>query len=302
MFLETKKEVINWLDAMRIKNYTVFDLKDFPIDVDGHVNISGKLLGEIPVNFRTVNGCFDCSENLLTSLQGSPSTVQDFLCNNNELTSLKFSPKKIDGNFDCSVNKLTFLNHSPQEISGSYYCYGNKLLSLVGAPKIIPGNFNCANNQLTSLIGVPEEIHASFSCGSNKIENLDYFPKLINDDIELSKNKLTSIALKAILNTTPGRHLFIQENNITTLDYLPKNITHLWCDKNNISYQGFKNFPNLVELSCNNLIDLNDSEVYRFVGEEKVQDYLHTVNAHYEKEQFEKDILDSNKPAKKTKL
>jgi hypothetical protein len=77
---------------------------------------------------------FDCYEQRLTSLRGSPNFVAgSFVCRNNYLTSLKGGPEEVVYNYDCSKNKLT---------------------SLEGAPKIIGGYFYCAFNSLTSLEGI----------------------------------------------------------------------------------------------------------------------------------------------------
>ena len=68
-----KDEIEEKLKEYKIENYTIND--DGSIDVDGDVYLSNKNLTEIPFNFNKVTGDFDCSDNELTSLKGSPKEV-----------------------------------------------------------------------------------------------------------------------------------------------------------------------------------------------------------------------------------
>ena len=65
----------------------------------------------------------------------------NFDCSNNKLTSLKGSPKSVGGNFDCSHNKLTSVVGAPTTIGGDFDCSYNKLKSMKGGPKHLGGNF-----------------------------------------------------------------------------------------------------------------------------------------------------------------
>lgn len=52
---------------------------------------------------------YDCSKKKLislTMLNISNNTFKNFNCNNNELKSLEGSPKKVERLYDCSHNKL----------------------------------------------------------------------------------------------------------------------------------------------------------------------------------------------------
>ncbi len=107
-----------------IKNYTIN--KDHSIDVDGDVYLYRKGLTKIPLKFRKVSGYFDCDDNSLTSLEGSPTSVGgDFYCDNNKLTSLEDSPTSVGGHFYCDNNKLTSLEGSPTSVGGYFYCNDN---------------------------------------------------------------------------------------------------------------------------------------------------------------------------------
>jgi hypothetical protein len=102
-----------------IENYTVNP--DGSIDVDGNVNLWDKKLTELPLTFNKVNGYFDCGNNILTSLKGSPRWVgSSFYCNWNRLTSLEFGPEYVGSDFSCRFNNLTD-NYCDTEIGGRFF-------------------------------------------------------------------------------------------------------------------------------------------------------------------------------------
>ena len=102
-----------------IKNYIVND--DGSIDVNGDVELSFKDLTELPLRFNKVTGWFDCSDNNLTTLKGSPLWVGGwFSCRVNNLTSLEFSPDYVGSWFSCKSNNLTD-NYCDTEIGGGFY-------------------------------------------------------------------------------------------------------------------------------------------------------------------------------------
>ena len=71
-FFKTYEETKNWLDDMDIENYTINDDLTIDVDGDGDVNLNNKKLEKIPVKFKSIGGYFDCYNNKLTSLKGSP--------------------------------------------------------------------------------------------------------------------------------------------------------------------------------------------------------------------------------------
>jgi hypothetical protein len=110
-----------------IINYTVND--DGSIDVDGEVELSWFELTELPLNFNRVTGYFNCSNNKLTTLKGSPKWIDgSFNCYNNILTSLEGSPKYVTLGVDCSSNRLTSLRFGPEKIGQDFLTYGLKNL------------------------------------------------------------------------------------------------------------------------------------------------------------------------------
>ena len=124
-----------------IKNYTINS--DDTIDVNGDVDILGLSIETIPVKFRNVSGCFDCSFNMISEIAQVPLYVgESFDCSWCKITTLENGPKYVGGNFCCYGNKLTTLEGCPEYVGGGFYCYENKLSSLEGCPKYIGDDFS----------------------------------------------------------------------------------------------------------------------------------------------------------------
>ena len=100
----------------RITNYTINP--DGTVDVDGNVDLGAEpsllISKRLPIKFGKVSGNFSCSDNQLTSLDGSPTTV--------------------GGHFYCMSNKLITLEGGPKEVGGAFFCNNNQLISLEGCP------------------------------------------------------------------------------------------------------------------------------------------------------------------------
>lgn len=125
MGIGVRARIEKWLKEHNIYNYTLND--DLTIDVDGPVNLSYELNGNLPdyIKFSHItNGYFMSTHNNMTSLKGSPKTIDkgnanyrgNFEVNNNNLTSLKYAPKKISGNFICADNKKLFSEKTVRKI------------------------------------------------------------------------------------------------------------------------------------------------------------------------------------------
>ncbi len=127
----SEQEILTICEKYRITNYTINP--DGSIDVNGSVYLYNMDLTEIPLKFNKVSGYFDCS--------------------NNQLKSLKGSPKKVGGDCNVSYNNLTSLEGCPKEVGDTFYCSSNKLTSLEGSPKDVKDKFYCDNNPLESLDG-----------------------------------------------------------------------------------------------------------------------------------------------------
>jgi hypothetical protein len=86
-----KKELISrWLDKVGVENYFIDE--DFSIDAD-YVDLENQKLGNFPeyIQFRDINGSFDCAGNDLTTLRGCPKYVGgSFECHHNVKTFAKW--------------------------------------------------------------------------------------------------------------------------------------------------------------------------------------------------------------------
>ncbi len=147
---ESFKEIEGICREYKIKNYTINS--DGSIDVNGDVALNNRLLKSLPLKFNEISGYFDCRENQLTSLYGSPRKVRrGFYCNNNQLTSLKGAPEEVGGNFYCHHNLLRTLKGSPRKvITGGFDCSNNKIWTFEDAPDYVT-NFNCDDNPIYEI-------------------------------------------------------------------------------------------------------------------------------------------------------
>jgi hypothetical protein len=156
-----------------------YNIRDWSINSEGLVDVNGDVklynsgLNKIPIKFGKIIGYFDCSNNELKSLEGSPHTVVgDFDCSNNELKSLEGCTHTVGGNFYCQYNQLTSLEGSPHTVGAGFYCSGNQLTSLEGSPESIGGDFYCESNQITSFDGCPKKVDGDFYCYNNPVHSI----------------------------------------------------------------------------------------------------------------------------------
>lgn len=83
----------------------------------------------------------------LISLPRLPLEIEgNFDCSDNKLNNLIGSPEEIGGYFSCIRNRLTSLIGSPKYVGGYYSCSQNLLTSLFGAPKIVRNFFAFNSN------------------------------------------------------------------------------------------------------------------------------------------------------------
>jgi len=159
-----------------IYDYTIND--DGSIDVEHTVDLSYALsnMSELPLKFNKVNGNFDCSNNNLETLEGSPKYVKNmFNCAYNKLTNLHFASKKSES-FVCNRNMITSLEGCPESVEKLFYCQENNLTTLKGGPESVGMEFSCWNNDLSSLEGCPKYVGKDFDCSFNEIVNLKHTP------------------------------------------------------------------------------------------------------------------------------
>lgn len=132
-FLKTQSEIKSWLEKLSIFNYTIHD--DLTVDVNGDVSLFSKNLTYIPVQFGIVSGFFDCSENQLTSLLGSPTEIgKSFFCSKNRLTSLEYLPAIVEKDIIASNNQIRSLKKT--------YLIRSETLCVQLNPLLSPISFN----------------------------------------------------------------------------------------------------------------------------------------------------------------
>lgn len=86
--------------------------------IEGDINLVDKQLTELPkLQNVTVQGYFDCSNNLLTSLEGCPEIIEGhFYCGDNKLVSLDGCPSIVKKNFYCSYNSKNFTREEVESL------------------------------------------------------------------------------------------------------------------------------------------------------------------------------------------
>jgi hypothetical protein len=155
---KSKQEIKQICTKYGIKEYEVND--DMSVDVDGGIDLSGKLssLQKLPLSFNKAV-YFDCDDNNLVKLDGSPTEVRGgFYCSNNKLTSLQGGPRK--------ASEVYFMNNPIQ----SLYGLGNS---------VIDKELNVSNcSKLYSLDGFPKRVK-EFICKGTPIEAI--YNKYIKD-------------------------------------------------------------------------------------------------------------------------
>ena len=143
-----------------IENWTI---QDGLVNVYGDVMLSGKKISKILLKFGEVSGNFNCYNNQLTTLEGSP--------------------ERVGGSFYCSHNNLTSLEGSTQEVGGGFYCSYNQLTTLVGGPKEVLGRYDCSSNKLTDVRGFPEYYRGEVLIYDNPVYRIISLFKGVDVDI-----------------------------------------------------------------------------------------------------------------------
>jgi len=172
---ELTQDQRDWLDQCTYGTWSVNPQTGL-VDIEGGLikggfNCNDQGLTDFKgVRFGRIYGYFNCAENELRSLEGSPRSVgTTFFCNNNQLTSLEGGPLRVGGSYYCSNNKLTSLEGAPGDINDDFVCYNNQLTSFKGAPESIRDTFDFSNNQVTSIDGIPKRIGFRMISSGNPI-------------------------------------------------------------------------------------------------------------------------------------
>lgn len=304
-----KEKIETLLQSLKITNYKIDD--NLVVDVFESVNLYGKNLKKIPVQFGIVKGNFLCGMNNLTSLKGAPSIVtggfscadnklitledgpmtvlKEYYCMGNELVSLKGSPKKVKA-FNCAHNKLTTLEFGPTEIEKEYVCSNNQLTNLMYSPKVIPEFFYCNHNYLTTLVGGPEIVGMRYQCSKNELTNIVGVAHEVGE-FDCSSNPITS--LKGLPSKLKGK-LDISNTLLKEIDVdveFGDGLVHLVLE-NQPKLVGFESLYEVVHSDEEKFLELDIDY--------KVFNAIQTVLK--EKKQLESIIENLNIPSKKLKI
>lgn len=203
----TKKDDINqWLNSHHIKTFKILD--DNSVNVQGDVRLSNTLenMTKLPINFNEVEGDFDISDNVLTSLEGSPQKVTgSFLAYKNELHSLKGGPKEVGKNFVILKNNIRSLTNAPSIVVEDFICSHNPISTLEGLT-------NVGGSVFTSIL-IPTLSYKEFSYHS--ILTYKYSGAIIMDYLDKEYITLTDeekIYLKTKQNLDNVISKMIKEN------------------------------------------------------------------------------------------
>ncbi len=209
-FLQTKKEIEDWLNRNGMHKYTIVKNEDsnkecsvpWVVNCEESVHLMNLDMdmqnSHIPVKFNIVNGDFNVSGNRLKNLLFAPKTVKDeFNAENNLLQTLEGLPE-IGGAIRLSSNRLTSLKGSPKTVNGTFEVSCNRLTSLEGGPTIVKDYYFCMHNDLSTLAFFPSTVGSTFICDHNPrlghTQNITLFQNLLEihriENIEMEKNKL----------------------------------------------------------------------------------------------------------------
>ena len=137
-----------------------YNLNSLPenFTIYGDLNLSGKNLTVLPnLSTTTVMGKFNCSNNLLKSLEGSPKYAKFYDCSQNwQLITLRGTPQKVE-EFHCAIcPRLLSLDYGP-EYARIYNINSNpQLKNIQGLPNELdyltfqdgPAHFNIKNKNI----------------------------------------------------------------------------------------------------------------------------------------------------------
>ena len=186
------REQLSWLDKCTEGSWK-YNPATGKIDVNGSFDCSNQGLTDFKgIEFGDVKEQFRCNGNKLTSLDGSPERVKDFVCSKNLLKNLIGGPKEVN-TYHAGGNELVSMEGSPARVNGPMSVRDNLLESLVGSPEYIGGDFSCPDNRLETMVGAPRKIEGDFNCADNYLKDLTGIPNEIGGSISLYGNNISSL-------------------------------------------------------------------------------------------------------------
>lgn len=192
MLLRKRIDIINWLKRYGIEDFTISKYNNsYSVDVHGSVDLSNCKLKYLPVQFSTISGDFDISNNCLTNLDNLPQYIKGISNYENNLYSrsgdiMRWLDKNnvdnyqlvesrrygfvvnVDGDVSLRHLNLKLIQVKFNTIKGNFDCSHCNLLSLQGAPDIVHKNFNCSHNKLTNFksLNIPK-VHGNLYLQGN---------------------------------------------------------------------------------------------------------------------------------------
>ena len=117
-----------------------------------------------------------------------------------QISDLYGSPRVVEGLYSVNGNSIKDLSGSP-EVTEDYHCPGCKeLVSLAGGPLDVT-DFHVHDTAITNFIGGPQNVRKDYVAYGCRVNSMQGLPEEI-----------------------PNGDLLLQNNQLTTLDYLPKRV------------------------------------------------------------------------------
>lgn len=191
-FPRDSEQIIQICEELEITDYTIDDGGFVNADV---VEISRQSFRKLPIKFGTVNQFMihDCPN--LTTLEGSPHTVNSFRCLSTSVGNLNGCPKTIrrmGGSLTefylSRCKNLTSLVGSPETID-SFVVTDVPITSLQGSPRNVNRNFYIKNCKITDLTGGPEELEGIYRIEDCPVISLKGAPKRVGDGFKVVCNR-----------------------------------------------------------------------------------------------------------------
>jgi Leucine-rich repeat (LRR) protein len=218
------------------------------------INCSGNNLSTLNVNGLSNLTDLNCSSNMLTNLNGIPSSVVKLNCSYNKLTAINLNGMANLSELDCSNNDITSLNVNELANLSKIICAGTKITSLNISGLLNLTTLNCSrNDDLTNVTLANLPALLEFNVTGN-----------VTSSSEVLSN-LTSLNLSGLPNL---QKLICNYGKLTSLDLngLP-GLIELDCSSNLLSTLNLVNLPNLQKLNCkmNRIASLNASNLNSLV-------------------------------------
>lgn len=243
-----KNDIHQWLYEHRIMNYTIHD--DLSVSVHGNAMFNRKGLSAFPFQFRDVQGVFSIEGCSFTTLKnvGVPQHCQLFNCTHNLLDSLEGCPNAKD--IFASYNKIRTLAYIPFSCV-KLEVYNNNIENFSGIPKNVQlKELSISFNPLNSLEGMPDSITflRAEHCKLNTTKNISSSIDMLHVDY----NQITEL-----VDLPPRMTLLnIDHNQLSHFQDAPRVIEHFFCGSNPVStFEGFPLVVMNLNAACSNITD-----------------------------------------------